>query len=65
MTEKFKFGTVTVPDGTRGAWTVDTMTLTDDDVMMSNLRAARDGNHYMSAHRALTSGSRIRTGAAS
>jgi hypothetical protein len=47
MTEKFKFGTVTVPDGTRGAWTVDTMTLTDDDVMFSNLRAARDGNHYM------------------
>jgi len=45
--KKFKFGTVTTPDGKKGPWTVDTMVLTDDDVMMSNLRAARDGNAYM------------------
>jgi hypothetical protein len=45
--KEFKFGTVTVPDGTRGPWTIDTITLTEGDVMLENLRAIRDGNAYL------------------
>jgi 16S rRNA A1518/A1519 N6-dimethyltransferase RsmA/KsgA/DIM1 with predicted DNA glycosylase/AP lyase activity len=44
---EFKFGTCTVPDGKRGPWTIDTITLTKDDVMFMNLRALRDGNAYL------------------
>lgn len=44
---KFVFGTVTVPDGKRGEWKIDTVTLSEADVLMGNLRAARDGNHEM------------------
>lgn len=43
--DKFKFGTVTVPDGKRGDWEISTFTLTDSDVLMGNLRAMRDGNY--------------------
>lgn len=45
--DKFKFGTVTVPDGKRGDWEISTFTLTDSDVLMDNLRAMRDGNYEM------------------
>jgi hypothetical protein len=40
----FKFGTCTVPDGEKGDWKLSTFVLTRDDVLMANLRAARDGN---------------------
>lgn len=43
----FKFGTVTVPDGQRGPWRINSFTLTEDDVMLANLRYIRDGNAYM------------------
>ena len=39
---KFTFGTVTTPDGERGEWRVDTITLKKEDVALSNLRAMRD-----------------------
>jgi predicted membrane-bound spermidine synthase len=38
----FKFGTVSVPDGSVGDWRIDTINLSNKDVMMSNLRALRD-----------------------
>ena len=41
--DKFRFGTVTVPDGERGLWKISTFTLTDDDVWLANMRALRDG----------------------
>ena len=43
----FQFGTVTVPDGKKGLWRIDTFTLTEGDVLMANLRARRDGNHEL------------------
>lgn len=43
----FKFGTVTVPDGRRGPWRIDTFKLTEEDVMLQNLRHLRDSNAYM------------------
>lgn len=42
-----KWGDVTVPDGKRGPWTIDTIVLTASDVLVENLRAARDGNGFM------------------
>lgn len=38
----FKFGTVTVPDGSKGPWTIDTIDVTNDEVLLHNLRALRD-----------------------
>ncbi len=48
MKDTFKLGTCTVPDGKRGPWTIDTFTIPKKDLslMMSNFRAARDGNAY-------------------
>lgn len=40
---KFEFGTVSVPNGKRGPWSIDTFTLTEQDVLLDNLRALRDG----------------------
>lgn len=39
---EFKFGTVTVPDGKKGLWEISTFTVTNDDLLMHNLRAWRD-----------------------
>ncbi len=46
----FKFGTVSVPDGESGNWKVSSFTLTENDVMIPNLRAIRDGNPEMVCH---------------
>lgn len=43
----FKFGTVTVPDGKAGPWEISTFTITDDDVMLYNLRHTINGNPEM------------------
>lgn len=43
----FKFGTVTVPDGQSANWRIDSKTLTEDDVLLANLRHIRDGNAYL------------------
>lgn len=41
----FKLGTVSVPDGTKGDWVIDTFEIKDDSAMMIyNLRAVRDGH---------------------
>lgn len=45
--DSFKFGTVTVPDGQRGDWRIDTFTLTESNVLLDNLRHIRDGNPEM------------------
>lgn len=39
---EFRFGTCTVPDGKLGPWTIQTFTLSKEDVLLSNLRALRD-----------------------
>jgi hypothetical protein len=44
MNKEFVFGTTTVPDGVMGDWKISTFTLTEEDVMINNLRAVRDGN---------------------
>lgn len=44
---EFQWGTCTVPDGEFGPWKIRTTTLTKSDVMLANLRAIRDGNHYL------------------
>jgi hypothetical protein len=36
------FSTCSIPDGSYGDWSVDTFTLTEDDILMANLRALRD-----------------------
>lgn len=41
------WGTCTVPDGRRGLWTIDTITLTREDVMLTNMRYLRDGDGYL------------------
>lgn len=46
----FSFGQCSVPDGKAGPWKIDTFTLTRDDVLMMNMRAARDGNDYLMCH---------------
>jgi hypothetical protein len=40
----FKYGTCTVPDGTRGPWRIETFKLSEHDVFFGNFRAIRDGN---------------------
>lgn len=45
--DTFRFGTVTVPDGQKGDWIIDTFTLTEADVQLANLRAMRDGQYEM------------------
>ena len=48
--DKFRFGTVTVPDGEKGDWQISTFTLTGSDVMMANMRYLCDGNPEMVCH---------------
>ncbi len=42
MKKPFVFGTCTVPDGKCGPWTIDTKTISEHEVLLFNMRAARD-----------------------
>ena len=45
--DTLKFGTVSAPDGKRGPWRISTLTPTEEDVLLMNLRYVRDGKAYL------------------
>lgn len=46
--KEFRFGTCSVPVGSKGPWTIAEFTVEDGiDLQLHNLRAARDGNGFM------------------
>lgn len=42
LNPNYKFGDVTVPNGKKGPWTISEFEIKDDDLLLYNLRAARD-----------------------